>query len=135
MENYDFTKDDDINDNKLTINKPSELIFVPAATLSKYDASIQGSYLQIKVADDAYFNEFLRNKFFLYESTKVGNDVFISVDDVTFENKQIKIDNLFIRSSKEYKYLIKATPEPNQKYFIEGGLRPSHKIWPIWSWS
>jgi len=121
IENYDFTKDDDINDNKLTINKPSDLIFVPAATLSKYDASIQGNYLQIKVADDAYFNEFLRNKFFLYESTKVGNDVFISVDDVTFENKQIKIDNLFIRSSKEYKYLIKATPEPNQKYFIEGG--------------
>lgn len=120
-ENYDFTKDDDINNNKITINRPSDLISVDTTILAKYNSSKNENYLEIKVNDDSYFQEFLRNNFFLYESTKIGNKIYISVDDVTFENKKIKIDNLFIRSSAEYKYLSKARPEPNQKYFIQNG--------------
>ena len=120
-ENYDFTKDDDINNNKVAINTPSDLLSVDTVILQKYNALINDNYLEIKVDDDSYFQEFLRNNFFLYESSKVGNKVYISVDDVTFENKKIKIDNLFIRSSAEYKYLSKRTPDPQQKYFIQNG--------------
>ncbi len=120
-ENYDFTKDDDINNNKVTIKTPSDLLSINPVILQKYNALINDNYLEIKVDDDSYFQEFLRNNFFLYESSKVGNKVYISVDDVTFENKKIKIDNLFIRSSAEYKYLSKRTPDPQQKYFIQNG--------------
>lgn len=122
-ENYDFTKDDDINNNKITINTPLDLISVDTAILQKYNALINENYLEIKVDedDDAYFREFLRNNFFLYESKKEGNKIYISVDDVTFENKKIEITNLFIRTSAEYKYLISTSPVPGQKYFIQNG--------------
>lgn len=121
IENYDFTKDDDINDNKLIINKPEDLLSITPTILAKYDASIEGNYLQIKVDDNDYFQEFLRNNFFLYDKNRIHNNIYIIVDDVTFENKKIKIDNLFIRSSTEYKYLIRTNPDATQKYFIQNG--------------
>ena len=119
-ENFDFTKDDDINDNKLTITTPLGLLSTPSDTLSKYqEASIVGEYFKFKIDNDNYFNDFLRNNFYLYESDIEGNNMYIIVDDITLENKKVKLDNLFIKSSGEYKYLSNTLPQESQIYFIK----------------
>lgn len=119
-ENFDFTKDDDINDNKITITTPSVLLSISPDILSKYqEASIDREYFQFKIDNDNYFNDFLRNNFYLYESIINDNNIYITVDDILLENKRVKVDNLFIKSSGEYKYLSSITPEVNQKYFIK----------------
>jgi len=119
MENYDFTKDDDMNDKKEVIKNPVELITTSSEILSKYGTSITNdNFLQMLISDNDFLNDFLRNNYYLYDKKKYGDNIYIEIYDITMENKDILIENLFIKSSLEYRYLSQQPPDINQKYFM-----------------